>query len=360
MSRKWIVIGALSLGLAGAIAAPSHVSAAERGRGAAARDDTGQQVKYASLPPAVKETVDRERGKHELKGIWHVTGDREFYRVVIDEKGSDRSIRVAPGGKLLSSEDVRDAGRPGAGADAGDGKPLPGYETITDKQIKYAQLPPPVRATVDKLRGDREVKGVYVVERRGARDFYRAIVDTRGSDKVYRVDASGKLLSAQEAADVGVKRVIRVARGETDADEVDFDRLPGPVKTTIGRLAKSDKVQEVIRIRADGRTVYRAEVGEGKYTRFIRVDEEGKPLGVRGAIDPGEVVQFDRLPGAVKSKIGALAKSGKVDEVIKYERGGQTYYQAEVDDREDPKRSYFYTVDATGKEVRDLPRIDHH
>jgi uncharacterized membrane protein YkoI len=102
--------------------------------------------------------------------------------------------------------------------------------------------------------------------------------------------------------------------------------------------------------------MYRAEVGEGKYTRYIRVTDAGEVAGVTGDIDPGEKVPFDRVPGAPKAKIGALAKSGKVDEVIKYERNGKVYYQAEVDEK-DGKRTFFYTVDADGKEVEGLPKL---
>jgi hypothetical protein len=101
--------------------------------------------------------------------------------------------------------------------------------------------------------------------------------------------------------------------------------------------------------------MYRAEVGEGKYTRFIRVGENGQVEGVRGDIDPGEVVRFDRLPGPVKAKLGALARGGKVDEVIEYKRGDRTFYQAQVDDKNG--RAYFYTVDDRGREVEALPPV---
>jgi hypothetical protein len=149
---------------------------------------------------------------------------------------------------------------------------------------------------------------------------------------------------------------VRLARDETDGDVVEFDRLPGEVKTEIGRLAKADKVQEVVKYKHRGNTMYRAEVGDGKYKRYIRVSENGKVAGVRGDIDPGEVVKFDRLPGPVKTKLGAMAKSGKVDEVIEYKRGGKTYYQAEVDER-GGNRTFFYTVDENGREVEGLPRM---
>jgi hypothetical protein len=212
---------------------------------------------------------------------------------------------------------------------------------------------------------------------RDGKEFYRAVIDTKGNDQVIRVKPGGDLMTEQEARDISDREVssrarggsggvsrstggghheVRLARDETDGDVVDFDRLPGPVKTEIGRLAKSDKVQEVVRYKHRGNTMYRAEVGSGKYTRYIRVGENGQVEGVRGDIDPGEVVKFDRLPGPVKTKLGAMAKSGKVDEVIEYRRGGKTYYQAEVAER-GGDRTYFYTVDENGREVEGLPRM---
>jgi len=239
-----------------------------------------------------------------------------------------------------------------------------------DEQVKYNELPKPVRETIDKERGKHEATYQHVM--REGKEFYRAVIDTKGDDSVIRVQPGGNLLTEQEARDVsnrevversrgtshatGAKREVRLARDETDGDIVDFDRLPGPVKTEIGRLAKSDKVEEVVRYKHRGNTMYRAEVGSGKYTRFIRVGENGQVEGVRGDIEPGEVVKFDRLPGAVKTKIGSMAKSGKVDEVIEYKRGNKTYYQAEVDEK--GGKSYFYTVDSDGKEVEGLPRFN--
>jgi hypothetical protein len=251
-----------------------------------------EEIKYADLPKAVKATVDKERGRYEVKGFYHVQRDgKEFYRAVIDTKGNDQVIRIKPGGELLTEQEARD---------------------IPDREVS------------SKARGG----GV-----------------SRGSD---REESRGSARS-------GARREVRLARDESDGTEVDYDRLPGEVKTEIGRLAKSDKVQEVVKYKHRGRTMYRAEVGEGRYTRFIRVGEDGKLEGVRGDVDPGDVVKFDRLPGEVKSKIGALAKSGKVDEVIEYKRGGKTYYQAEVDERGGNK-TFFYTVDENGREVDRLPR----
>jgi len=237
-----------------------------------------------------------------------------------------------------------------------------------DEQVKYADLPKAVKATVDKERGQHEVLAYYHVMREG-KEFYRAVIDTKGADTIVRVQPGGNLLTEQEAKDAnppiakhhtgaaeGSKREVHLAANETGGEIVDYDRLPGQVKTEIGHLAKADKVEQVVRYQHRGHTMYRADVGEGKYKRYIRVSEEGKVEGVRGDIDPGEVVPFDRTPGAVKTKIGSLAKSGKVDEVIEYKRGGKTYYQAEVDEK-GGNRSYFYTVDAEGREVEGLPHV---
>jgi hypothetical protein len=234
-----------------------------------------------------------------------------------------------------------------------------------DDVVRYKQLPKPVQEAVDKERGNHEVKAFYHVFRDG-KEFYRAVIDLKGDDKIVRFKPGGELLSEAALRDrpakeivtraSNVKRDVRLHTDESDGEVVDFDRLPGGVKSEIGRLAKGSKVEEVVRYKHRGATMYRAEVGEGKYTRYIRVGEDGKLQGVRGDIDPGEVVKFDRLPGDVKSKIGSLAKGGKVDEVIEYKRGGTTYYQAEVDDRGSDK-NVFVTVDASGRQVEGLPRI---
>jgi hypothetical protein len=281
MNGKWILAASLAFGSAAFVVVTPQQAVAKEAK------EYDEQVKYADLPKAVKSTVDKERGQHEVLAFYHVMRDgKEFYRAVIDTKGADTVIRVQPGGNLLTEQEAKDPN------------------------------PPVARA--------RQASS----ERRGS-------VATEGR---------------------GERREVRLASGETGGEVVDFDRLPGQVKTEIGRLAKADKIDQVVRYQHRGHTMYRADVGEGKYVRYIRVSEEGKVEGVRGDIDPGEVVPFDRTPGAVKTKIGSLAKSGKVDEVIEYKRGGKSYYQAEVDEK-GGNRSFFYTVDAEGREVEGLPRV---
>jgi hypothetical protein len=349
VKSNWLLAGALAMGLG-----VSATTVYAQNRAAAQDDRTTRQVRYANLPADVKKTVDQERKNHELSKIELVRGEgaQDFYRVTIDEKGTDKVIRVAPDGRLLTEQNARN----GAPADRGDRAADRNAAEDGSRQVRYAQLPAAVKETLDKQRGQRDVKRIDEVKKAGGQDFFRAWIDTRGSDKVVRISPDGRLLSSQQVQDQGVKREIRVGRNDRNAEEIDFERTPGEVKTAIGREAKADEVQEVIRMERNGKTVYRAEVGQGKYTRFIWVDENGRVLGRRGDVDEGEVVRFDRTPGEVKSKIGALAKSGQVEEVIKYDRRGKTYYQAEVEDQNG--RKYFYTVDENGREVDDLPRVD--
>src|SRR5215217_7397633 len=100
MNRKWILIAALSFGLPAVTFVPTTLAKETKTK------EKDEQIKYKDLPDAVRDTVDKERGNHELKSVWHVVRDDspEFYRAVIDTKGDDKVIRVRPGGGLLTEQ----------------------------------------------------------------------------------------------------------------------------------------------------------------------------------------------------------------------------------------------------------------
>ena len=66
-------------------------------------------IKYNDLPREVRQTLDKERGRHEVRQINFVRRDnREFYRCILDLRGDDLAIRINPAGKLLSFQEVDD------------------------------------------------------------------------------------------------------------------------------------------------------------------------------------------------------------------------------------------------------------
>jgi hypothetical protein len=215
-------------------------------------------------------------------------------------------------------------------------------------------LPARVKDALDRERGNRDIKSIYQVNR-GGEVFYRALVDERNGDREIRVNESGKILSAEDVREARTASGVRRGSADYDlsdyrrGDRVDFDRLPGEVKTALGREAGSDRVQDVTRYERNGRSVYRAEVGNRDTARTIVVDEGGRVLsGDRGdAADTTNrrSVNFRDLPGEVKSGIGS--KVNDVDRVTEYTRGGRTYYQAEG------KNGDHVTVDDRGRVVRD-------
>ena len=132
----------------------------------------------------------------------------------------------------------------------------------------------------------------------------------------------------------------------TVGEHVDFDRLPGEVKTVIGREAKSDRVRDITRFQNRGRSVYEAVVGTRDDSRVIRVDENGRLLEPKDDFGSGRRgVSFRNLPGEVKTAIGS--EINDVERVTEYSRGGRTYYRATG------ATGDTVTVDDRGRVVRD-------
>jgi hypothetical protein len=332
---------AIAAGGATIVASPS-VFAAER--------DREEWVKYEDTPREVKRALDRERGNHEIKRIDHVfRNGREFYRAIIDTKGEDVVVRVDPDGKVVSRDAVADVPTGNERRDLG-GRDLRDEE----RQVKFASLPERVKDTLDRERGNRELKSIYEVNRNG-RIFYRAIIDERNGDRVVRVGENGKLLSEEDVREVrtagaGVRRGV-----EDDGERIAFDRLPGEVKTVIGREAGPDRVGDVFRYDRRGRSTYEAEINSSNgTTRVVRVDENGRVLSDTDATPEGRrSVRFSDLPGPVKDAIGRQARADEIDRVVEVTQGGRTYYRALVNNGRDRSGTWI-TVDENGRTVRDF------
>jgi hypothetical protein len=332
--NKWLLSAALATGVAGMspLMTPS-ASAADR--------DREEWVKYEDTPRAVRDAIDKERGTHEVRRIDHVTRDgREFWRATIDRKGTDDVVRISTAGKVLSRDEVADTG-----ADRS-------RDENPGRQVKYNELPRAVRDVLDKERGNREVKRIEEV--RDARTpYYRAIIDERNGDRVVRISDTGRFLSEEDV------REVRTASGRVgssrDVDDrgevIAFDRLPGEVKTAIGREAGPDRVRDVTRSTRNGRTVYRAELTSGDRTRHITVDDNGRVVKETDDTAAGRrEVAFRDLPGDVKAGIGRETDTSRLERVTEVTRNGRTYYRAQT------RSGDTIVVDDNGRVVRDFDR----
>jgi len=346
-AKALILSAAMTVGVAGLT--PSFAFAKDK--------DRDEQVKYNDTPRAVRETLDKERGRHEIKRIDHVQRNgQEFYRATIDTKGSeDTVVRVNPSGKVLSTEAIDDSNYKS-------GHTSSARRDINDRDestvVKYNSVPARVRDVLDRERGNRDFKIIYHVNKDG-RDYYNAIVDERNGDRSVRVSADGRLLSEEdlrevhtaggryEGSDTGVRRSTGdsydLPRG---GERMDYDRLPGQVKTEMGRELGRDRVADVYRYESRGATIYEAETTNG---RIVRVDSSGRVVNADRAYENGDRISMERLPGEVKSVLGREAGQDRVREVYKYERNGRTIYEADISG---PNGNRTVRVDENGRLLR--------
>lgn len=246
----------------------------ERG-GAAARDDrvdrvaddAERQVRYASLPRGVKETLDRERRSRDVKAIYEVRrGDRTFYRAIVDERNGDRMVRIGESGKLLSAEDIREARLAGGYLD-------PRYDDRGVRrsfdeggEVAYDRLPGEVKAALGREAGADRVGRVVHYRNRDGIEIYRAEIVGPNRSHIVRVDGRGRFVGERETTEPG-KQFVRYAD------------LPGRVKDTIGREVPRNRLGTIVQITRDNRTYYRAEIDEGAWSRWITIQDDGRVTG---------------------------------------------------------------------------------
>jgi hypothetical protein len=353
--KAWLLSAVIAGGVAGFAPTVSTV--------AYARDrDNEEWVKYEDCPRAVRNAIDGERGREEVKRIDRVSRNgRVFYRAVIDSRGgTDDVIRVDQSGRILTRQEADDPDdrRDYRGSSRGVSRDIGG--DTSGEQVKYSSLPNRVKDALDRERGSRDIKSIYRVDRRGE-TTYRATINDRVGDRVVTVNENGRVVDSHggeartaserySGSDRGVRRDVYDDRPDyayrNNGEYVDFDRLPGEVKTVIGREARSDRVRNVVRFNNGGRTVYEAVVGDRDNPRVIRVDERGRLLDDRDDFGSGRRgVSYRNLPGEVRSAIGS--RINDVEHVTEYTRGGRTYYRATGSNGD------HVTVDERGRIVAD-------
>lgn len=315
---------AAAIGLAGtlAVAPPAHA--------APPTQHAAVWVKFDQLPRRVRDTIDRERGTHDLRQILRVSsGGRPFYRVIIDDRGrEDRVVFVSELGTIMKRTEVPDL-------NFGHGE--------NERWVFYRDLPREVRDALDRARGGREVKQIWFV-RRDNREFYRCIVEQRGDDVAFRFGPSGKILSIDEVEDVAVGAA-EARRYEIERERwVRVDDLPRPVRRAIEDEFRGRPVYRAMLVERGGRTFYRAVVGD----RVIRIAEDGYVYRDREIDDVvygpetgdspygREVwIKYRDLPRDAAETLDRERRGRDVKMVFHVQRGRWEYYRAIIDTRGD-------------------------
>src|SRR4051812_12154556 len=66
-------------------------------------------VKYDDVPRRVRETFERERGRHPIKQVIEIRYEgKVYFRALIDERGTDRAILVSEGGRVVKVTEIPD------------------------------------------------------------------------------------------------------------------------------------------------------------------------------------------------------------------------------------------------------------
>jgi len=249
---------------------------------------TGREVTLDEMPPKVKTAILQQAGKATLTEIDQTFDDDEvIFEVELKLDGKLRSFSVADDGVLLSAE------------------------------IAFQELPPPVRKSVDALKGKGVVKSVE-------KDF-------DGPDTTYEIgiEEAGRERALSFSAD-----------GVMESSEVALAETPAPVQKTIQEHLNGGTVQNIDR-NIDGNIVtYDVKViGPGKAD--FSVAQSGALLSIRVSL--AQVAPEARK--TIQEKIG----DGKIlwiDQVFGAGRNGGSPY--EIQGRKNGK-NFDFSVGPKGK-----------
>ncbi len=291
-------------------------------------------IKYEDLPRRVREIADRERGNRDIKQVLEMRRDgRVYFRILIDERGADRAIFVSEGGRIVKATDVPDV-------QIGEGS--------FEKWVKYEDLARPVRQTLDRERGNRPIKQIMFV-RRDNREFYRAIVDTRGDDLAIRINNVGKLLSLDDVDDIAIGSR-EASRYDTDRERwMRLDDVPREVKRVIDKEQDGRPIKQIVYVERNGRVFYRVVIDDRRGDKVLRIAEDGYVYSDNAVPDvafgPGGFdsnryghetwIKYADLPWNVRQALDRERRGRDVKDILYVRRGDFTFYRCIIDTRGD-------------------------
>lgn len=351
MKRNFILASVVSLTLAGV--APMVMAADRNDSRIEARNEN--RVEYSQVPGDVKRAIEPQlnSGDKVTDVYKYRRGDRTVYVATTND---ERIIRADDRGNLLSVKSTDDDNASGRTA------------------VKYNNLPGEVKNTLGK-----EAKGhpmeIWEVKRDGKTVYVANIDDNDGTRRV-RVDSRGDIVdrpqllsdrndrndardrdsrdrldnrdrdsrARDDRDDLDSRRRQDRTRYNTEGEKLSFENLPGDVKQTVGQEMGRDKVTDVLRMKQNGRTVYRVEIEGDDRAKTIWVDDNGKLMRELNDTEEGrQRVEYRNLPGPVKSAMINEAHNQEPKRVWQVTRGRDTWYVGEASD------GHMVRIDDSGK-----------
>jgi hypothetical protein len=340
MKKNLILASVVSLTLMGV--APT-VFAADRPNNSAVLLRVENRVEYGQVPGDVKRAIEPQLNSGDkVTDVYRFKrGDRTIYVAYTND---ERIIRADDKGNLLSVKAADD-------------------ETETARQpVKYNTLPGEVKDTLGKEAKNHPME-IWKVTRDG-KTYYVANIDDADGTRRVRVNSNGDMMdkpvllsdrgdtrdrnsridNRDDRDDIDSRRRADRSRYNTEGEKLSFENLPGDVKQTVGAEMGQDKVTEVLRLKRDGKTVYRVEIEGDTRAKTIWVDDSGKLLREMNDTEEGRVkVSFNELPGNVKSAMINEAHNKEPKRVWQVTRGRETWYAGEADD------GHLVRIDSNGK-----------
>src|SRR5438105_2438271 len=171
-----------------------------------------------------------------------------------------------------------------------------------EETVRMSDLPKQAQETVDEQRKGREITSVHKVTRDG-RDFYRvAFAMKGGGDRSIRVSPRGSLLSIEDIrqADVAAYRqdparyyrdteqlqtartrhyatqTERITATVANPQKVEWDQIPGAVRTTLLGEAAGEKPNYIIAYRDSDHVIYQTNIDPGRrQVQLVQVLPDG-------------------------------------------------------------------------------------
>lgn len=181
-----------------------------------------EQVFIGELPPAVRQTIQKEAGTATVGDIDRAAEDGEVtFDVELTQAGRTRTLSVAADGKLI------------------------------DKQVFLSELPAPLQEAIRQQAGaDCETHQCF--------DDNHVTYDADAGNRTLTFDADAKLLSTEE--------------------DVKLAGTPQPVQDQIKKLAANGKVLGVRKLVENNETSYAIDLDTGSAQKTISLGPDGKVL----------------------------------------------------------------------------------